>query len=81
MVIGHFLGANSVVALVNALAERNAEVELAVTFDPTVDLQVNGGVRRFINFYQSDNGWVGGSGSPRRCRAASRTPTSGRWCT
>lgn len=57
VVIGHSLGANSVVALVNALAERNAEVELAVTFDPTVDLQVNGGVRRFINFYQSDNGW------------------------
>lgn len=57
VVVGHSLGANSVVALVNALAERNAEVELAVTFDPTVDLQVNGGVRRFINFYQSDNGW------------------------
>ena len=57
VVVGHSLGANSVVALVNALAERNVEVDLAVTFDPTVDLQVNGGVRRFINFYQSDNGW------------------------
>lgn len=57
VVVGHSLGANSVVALVNALAERNAEVDLAVTFDPTVDLQVSGGVRRFINFYQSDNGW------------------------
>ncbi len=57
VVVGHSLGANSVVALVNALAERNTEIDLAVTFDPTVDLQVVGGVRRFINFYQSDNGW------------------------
>jgi len=57
MVIGHSLGANSVVALVNALAERNVDVDLAITFDPTVDLQVTGGVGRFINFYQSDNGW------------------------
>ncbi|MGU9981721.1 hypothetical protein ACJ4V0_16935 [Phreatobacter sp. HK31-P] len=57
VVVGHSLGANSVVALVNTLAGRNVEVDLAVTFDPTVDLQVNGGVRRFINFYQSDNGW------------------------
>lgn len=57
VVIGHSLGANSVVALVNALAARQTEIDLAVTFDPTVDLQLNGGVRRFINFYQSDNGW------------------------
>ncbi len=57
VVIGHSLGANSVVALVNALAQRNIQVDLAVTFDPTVDLVVQGGVRRFLNFYQSDNGW------------------------
>lgn len=57
VVIGHSLGANSVVALINALAERHVEIDLAVTFDPTVDLQVQGGVRRLINFYQSDNGW------------------------
>lgn len=57
VVVGHSLGANSVVALVNALAQSNVEIDLAVTFDPTVDLVVEGGVRRFLNFYQSDNGW------------------------
>lgn len=57
VVVGHSLGANSVVSLVNALAQRNVEIDLAVTFDPTFDLVVEGGVRRFLNFYQSDNGW------------------------
>jgi hypothetical protein len=57
VIVGHSLGANSTVHAVNALAERNAAADLAVAFDPTEDLQVNGGVRRFINFYQSDNGW------------------------
>ena len=57
VVVGHSLGANSVVELVNALADRNIEVDLAVTFDPTVDLHVRGGAKRFINFFQSDNGW------------------------
>jgi hypothetical protein len=57
VVVGHSLGANSVVAVVNSLAARNVAIDLAVTFDPTVDLVVEGGVRRFLNFYQSDNGW------------------------
>lgn len=57
VVVGHSLGANSTVHAVNALAARGVVVDLAVTFDPTTDLQVRGGVRRFINLYQSDNGW------------------------
>jgi hypothetical protein len=57
VVIGHSLGANSVVAIVNGLAARGLSADLAVTFDPTVDLTVFGGTRRFVNFYQSDNGW------------------------
>ncbi|MCZ8315345.1 hypothetical protein [Phreatobacter sp.] len=57
VIVGHSLGANSVVALVNTLAARGVEVDLAVTFDPTVDLTVQGGARQFLNFYQSDNGW------------------------
>ena len=57
VVVGHSLGANSVVAVVNTLAARGIEVDLAVTFDPTVDLTVQGGARQFLNFYQSDNGW------------------------
>jgi len=57
VVVGHSLGANSVVALVNTLAARGVAVDLAVTFDPTVDLTVQGGARQFLNFYQSDNGW------------------------
>ncbi|QCK88392.1 hypothetical protein E8L99_22830 [Phreatobacter aquaticus] len=57
IVIGHSLGANSVVAVVNGLANRGLSADLAVTFDPTVDLAVTGGTKRFVNFYQSDNGW------------------------
>jgi hypothetical protein len=58
VVVGHSLGANSTVAVVNALAQRGLAADLAVTFDPTVEnLVVRGGVKRFVNFYQSDNGW------------------------
>jgi hypothetical protein len=57
IVIGHSLGANSVVAVVNGLATRGLSADLAVTFDPTVDIAVTGGTKRFVNFYQSDNGW------------------------
>lgn len=57
VIIGHSLGANATLSVVNALAERGLEVPLAVTFDPTVPLVLTGGTGRLVNFYQSNNGW------------------------
>jgi len=57
VVIGHSLGANVVTDIVNVLAQQGGSVALAVAFDPTVPRQVTGGARRFVNFYQSNNGW------------------------
>lgn len=57
IIIGHSLGANATLSVVNALAARGLEVPLAVTFDPTVPLVLTGGAGRLVNFYQSNNGW------------------------
>lgn len=57
VVIGHSLGANAVTDLANALAQQGASLALAVAFDPTVPQQLAGGTRRYINLYQSNNGW------------------------
>ena len=57
IVIGHSLGANATLSVVNALASRGLQVPLAVTFDPTVPLALTGGAGRLVNFYQSNNGW------------------------
>jgi thioesterase domain-containing protein len=57
VIIGHSLGANVVADISNYLAQNGGSVALAVAFDPTVSQQVSGGARRFVNFYQSNNGW------------------------
>lgn len=57
VVIGHSLGANAVTDLVNAVGAGGGSVALAITFDPTVAQPVSGGVRRYINLFQSNNGW------------------------
>jgi hypothetical protein len=57
VIIGHSLGANVVAEISNYLAQNGGSVALAVSFDPTVSQQVAGGARRFVNFYQSNNGW------------------------
>jgi hypothetical protein len=57
VVVGHSLGANAVTDLVNAVGAAGGTVALAVTFDPTVPQPVSGGARRYINLFQSNNGW------------------------
>ncbi|QCK88391.1 hypothetical protein E8L99_22825 [Phreatobacter aquaticus] len=57
VIIGHSLGANVVTDISNFLAQNGGSVALAVAFDPTISQQVSGGARRFVNFYQSNNGW------------------------
>ncbi|QCI63552.1 hypothetical protein [Phreatobacter stygius] len=57
VIIGHSLGANVVADIANFLAQQGGSVALAVAFDPTAARQLTGGARRFVNFYQSNNGW------------------------
>lgn len=57
VVIGHSLGANAVTDIVNAVGRNGASVALAVAFDPTVRQQLAGGAQRYVNFFQSNNGW------------------------
>jgi hypothetical protein len=57
VVIGHSLGANAVTDVSNELARHGGALALAVAFDPTVRQQLVGGARRYVNFYQSNNGW------------------------
>jgi len=55
--IGHSLGADAVILLSERLAQNGVPVHLAVTFDPVHPRPVPNNVRKFINYYQSDNGW------------------------
>lgn len=57
VVVGHSLGANAVTDISNALAQQGFSLALAVAFDPTVQQRVAGGTRRYINLFQSNNGW------------------------
>jgi outer membrane murein-binding lipoprotein Lpp len=57
VVIGHSLGANAVTDISNELARNGGSVALAVAFDPTVRQQLAGGARRYVNLFQSNNGW------------------------
>jgi hypothetical protein len=52
ILIGHSLGSNAVVQVAQALDEKAIPVDLAVTFDVTVDLTVPRNVAHFVNFYQ-----------------------------
>lgn len=58
VIIGHSLGADAVVYISNRLAAMNTPVALAVAYDPVTRLQVAGGARRFVNLFQSNNGWA-----------------------
>lgn len=57
VVIGHSLGANAVTDISNELARNGGSVALAVAFDPTVRQPLVGGARRYVNLFQSNNGW------------------------
>jgi hypothetical protein len=57
VVIGHSLGANAVTDIANAVAQQGGTLALAVAFDPTVRQPLAGGAKRYINLFQSNNGW------------------------
>ncbi|MCX5493507.1 thioesterase domain-containing protein [Kaistia dalseonensis] len=57
ILIGHSLGANAVLIMAKQLSESGIPVDLVVTFDPTRSGPVTGAVRRYLNLYQSNNGW------------------------
>ncbi len=57
VVIGHSLGANAVTDIANAVAQQGGSLALAVAFDPTVRQPLAGGAKRYINLFQSNNGW------------------------
>jgi hypothetical protein len=55
--IGHSLGADAVILISERLQTLDVPVALAVTFDPVNPRPVPTNVKKFINFYQSNNGW------------------------
>jgi hypothetical protein len=57
VLVGHSLGANAVLLMGQQLARNGVPVDLVVTFDPTTSGPVAPGVRRYLNLYQSNNGW------------------------
>jgi hypothetical protein len=57
VLVGHSLGANAVLIMSQQLARNGVPVDLVVTFDPTTSGPVAPGVRRYLNLYQSNNGW------------------------
>jgi len=58
VLVGHSLGANAVLLMAQKLARDGVPVDLVVTFDPTTKGPVAPGVRRYLNLYQSNNGWA-----------------------
>jgi len=57
VLIGHSLGANAALIMSQQLVRNGVPVDLVVTFDPTASGPVGPGVRRYLNIYQSNNGW------------------------
>lgn len=57
ILIGHSLGANAVLVMSQQLIRNGVPVDLVVTFDPTTSGPITPGVRRYLNLYQSNNGW------------------------
>lgn len=58
VLVGHSLGANAVLVMGQQLARNGVPVDLIVTFDPTTKGPIAPGVRRYLNLYQSNNGWA-----------------------
>ncbi|BCP53082.1 hypothetical protein K32_16990 [Kaistia sp. 32K] len=57
VLVGHSLGANAALLMAQQLSRNGVPVDLVVTFDPTTAGPVSPGVRRYLNLYQSNNGW------------------------
>jgi hypothetical protein len=58
ILVGHSLGADAVIYMSNRLGQMGVPVALIVAFDPVHPVPLTGGsTARFVNYYQSDNGW------------------------
>lgn len=58
ILIGHSLGADSVIYMSNRLGKMGIPVALVVAFDPVHPVPLTGKTTAsFVNLYQSDNGW------------------------
>lgn len=58
ILIGHSLGADSVIYMSNRLGKMGIPVALVVAFDPVHPVPLTGRTTAsFVNLYQSDNGW------------------------
>ena len=64
IIVGHSLGADTVIYMANRLGQMGIPVALVVAFDPVHPVPLTGGTTaRFVNLYQSNNGW--GAAVPR----------------
>ena len=64
VVVGHSLGGDTVIYMANRLGQMGIPVALVVAFDPVHPVPLTGGTTaRFVNLYQSNNGW--GAAVPR----------------
>ena len=64
VIVGHSLGADAVIYMANRLGQMGIPVALVVAFDPVHPVPLTGGTTaRFVNLYQSNNGW--GAAVPR----------------
>jgi hypothetical protein len=64
VIVGHSLGADAVIYMANRLGQMGIPVALVVAFDPVHPIPLTGGTTaRFVNLYQSNNGW--GAAVPR----------------
>jgi|SRR6185295_2043869 len=58
IIVGHSLGADAVIYMSNRLGQMGVPVALIVAFDPVHPVPLTGSTTaRFVNYYQSDNGW------------------------
>lgn len=58
ILVGHSLGADSVIYMSNRLGKMGIPVALVVAFDPVHPVPLTGSTTAsFVNLYQSDNGW------------------------
>ncbi len=58
VIVGHSLGADAVIYMSNRLGQMGVPIALIVAFDPVHPVPLTGSTTaRFVNYYQSDNGW------------------------
>ncbi len=57
VIVGHSLGADAAVEMAQRMTALGAPPRLVVTFDPVGVTQIGPAAGRFINYYQSNNGY------------------------